>query len=80
MKFVQPGNCENCKKLWATMAGRVEYRLGFSDGAAIAIDAREALRAARDLFKLMIVEESEASRVVKCVRYLEETISKAEGK
>ena len=33
-KFTQPGKCANCKKLWAVIAGRNEYRMGVEDGRA----------------------------------------------
>lgn len=55
-----------------------EYKQGFLDGAIVNESVLEALKAARDLFKLMIVDESEVSRVVKCVQLLESVIAKSE--
>lgn len=79
MKIIQPGNCPNCKRLWGIISGRNEYKQGFMDGIIVKDTVLEALKAARDLFKLMVVDESEVERVVSCVRHLETAIVQAEG-
>ena len=43
MKFVQPGDCPNCKKLWAIIAGRNEYKQGMEDGMELSA-YKETLR------------------------------------